>query len=45
MEDLDGFAAAPGAPAKEKLAELTPLVAEASAQSEKDSRRGSGGTQ
>jgi photosystem II stability/assembly factor-like uncharacterized protein len=35
MEDLDDFAAAPGAQQKEKLAELTPLVAEASAQVEK----------
>jgi len=32
MEDLDDFAAAPGAQQKEKLAELTPLAAEASAQ-------------
>jgi photosystem II stability/assembly factor-like uncharacterized protein len=30
MEDLDDFAAAPGGQQKEKLAELTPLVAEAS---------------
>jgi len=35
MEDLDDFAAAPGAQQKEKLAELTPLVAEASAQVKK----------
>jgi hypothetical protein len=35
MEDLDEFAAAPGAQQKEKLAELTPLVAEASAQVKK----------
>jgi photosystem II stability/assembly factor-like uncharacterized protein len=32
MEDLDDFAAAPGAQQKEKLAELTPLVADASTQ-------------
>jgi photosystem II stability/assembly factor-like uncharacterized protein len=32
MEDMDDFAAAPGSQQKEKLAELTPLVAEASAQ-------------
>ena len=32
MEDLDAFAAAPGGQQKEKLAELTPLVSEASAQ-------------
>ena len=35
MEDLDEFAAAPGAQQKEKLAELTPLVADASAQVKK----------
>jgi photosystem II stability/assembly factor-like uncharacterized protein len=35
MEDLDDFAAAPGAQQKEKLAELTPLVADASAQVKK----------
>jgi hypothetical protein len=35
MEDLDDFAAAPGAQQKEKLAALTPLVAEASAQVKK----------
>jgi hypothetical protein len=35
MEDLDDFAAAPGAQQKEKLAELTPLVAEVSAQVKK----------
>jgi photosystem II stability/assembly factor-like uncharacterized protein len=32
MEDLDDFAAAPGGQQKEKLAELTPLVSDASAQ-------------
>jgi hypothetical protein len=31
MEDLDDFAAAPGGQQKEKLAELTPLVSDASA--------------
>jgi hypothetical protein len=31
LNDLDGFAAAPGGQQKEKLAELTPLVSEASA--------------
>jgi photosystem II stability/assembly factor-like uncharacterized protein len=31
LTDLDGFAAAPGGQEKDKLAELTPLVAEASA--------------
>jgi len=35
MEDLDDFAAAPGAQQKEKLAELTPLVTDASAQVKK----------
>jgi hypothetical protein len=35
MEDLDDFAAAPGAQQKEKLAELAPLVADASAQVKK----------
>jgi len=35
MQDLDEFAAAPGGQQKEKLAELTPLVAEASAQVKK----------
>ncbi len=35
LDDLDGFSAAPGAQQKEKLAELTPLVAEASAQVKK----------
>ena len=35
MEDLDAFAAAPGGQQKEKLAELTPLVSEASAQVKK----------
>jgi hypothetical protein len=35
MEDLDDFAAAPGGQQKEKLAELTPLVAEASVQVKK----------
>ena len=35
MQDLDGFAAAPGGQQKEKLAELTPLVADASAQVKK----------
>jgi photosystem II stability/assembly factor-like uncharacterized protein len=35
MQDLDGFAAAPGGQQKEKLAELTPLVADASGQVKK----------
>jgi len=35
LVDLDGFAAAPGGQQKEKLAELTPLVSEASAQVKK----------
>jgi hypothetical protein len=35
LDDLDGFAAAPSAPQKEKLAELTPLVNDASAQVKK----------
>jgi photosystem II stability/assembly factor-like uncharacterized protein len=35
MQDLDEFAAAPGGQQKEKLAELTPLVANASAQVKK----------
>jgi len=35
MQDLDEFAAAPGGQQKEKLAELTPLVADASAQVKK----------
>jgi len=35
LGDLDGFAAAPGGQQKEKLAELTPLVSEASAQVKK----------
>jgi len=35
MQDLDEFAAAPGRQQKEKLAELTPLVADASAQVKK----------
>jgi hypothetical protein len=35
MDDLDGFAAAPSAHQKEKLAELTPLVNDASAQVKK----------
>ncbi len=35
MGDLDDFAAAPGGQQKEKLAELTPLVSEASAQVKK----------
>jgi photosystem II stability/assembly factor-like uncharacterized protein len=35
MEDLDDFAAAPGAQQKEKLAQLVPLVADASAQVKK----------
>ncbi|PYT99379.1 MAG: hypothetical protein DMG34_20605 [Acidobacteria bacterium] len=35
LEDLDAFAAAPGGQQKEKLAELTPLVSEASAQVKK----------
>jgi hypothetical protein len=35
MQDLDDFAAAPGAQQKEKLAELTPLVADASEQVKK----------
>jgi len=34
-DDLDGFAAAPSAHQKEKLAELTPLVNDASAQVKK----------
>jgi len=35
LQDLDGFAAAPGGQQKEKLAELGPLVSEASAQLKK----------
>ena len=35
LQDLDGFAAAPGGQQKEKLAELTPLVNDASAQVKK----------
>jgi photosystem II stability/assembly factor-like uncharacterized protein len=35
MQDLDDFAAAPGSQQKEKLAELTPLVSDASAQVKK----------
>jgi hypothetical protein len=35
LDDLDGFAAAPGGQQKEKLAELTPLVSDASAQVKK----------
>jgi hypothetical protein len=35
LQDLDGFAAAPGGQEKEKLAELTPLVSDASAQVKK----------
>jgi photosystem II stability/assembly factor-like uncharacterized protein len=35
LSDLDGFAAAPGGQQKEKIAELTPLVADASAQLKK----------
>jgi hypothetical protein len=35
LDDLDGFAAAPSGHQKEKLAELTPLVADASAQVKK----------
>jgi photosystem II stability/assembly factor-like uncharacterized protein len=35
LEDLDGFAAAPGGQQKEKLAELGPLVSDASAQIKK----------
>src|SRR6266478_6571807 len=35
LADLDGFVAAPGGQQKEKLAELTPLVSEASAQVKK----------
>jgi photosystem II stability/assembly factor-like uncharacterized protein len=35
LQDLDGFAAAPGGQQKDKLAELTPLVADASAQVKK----------
>jgi predicted transcriptional regulator len=35
LEDLDGFVAAPGSQQKDKLAELTPLVNEASAQVKK----------
>jgi photosystem II stability/assembly factor-like uncharacterized protein len=35
LQDLDGFAAAPGGQQKEKLAELVPLVSDASAQVKK----------
>src|SRR5258708_13792308 len=35
LDDLDGFAAAPSGHQKEKLAELTPLVSDASAQVKK----------
>jgi hypothetical protein len=35
LQDLDGFAAAPGGQQKEKLAELSPLVSDASAQVKK----------
>jgi photosystem II stability/assembly factor-like uncharacterized protein len=35
LEDLDGFVAAPGSQQRDKLAELTPLVKEASAQVKK----------
>jgi len=35
LEELDGFVAAPGSQQKDKLAELTPLVSEASAQVKK----------
>src|SRR5258708_32264273 len=35
LDDLDGFAAAPSGRQKEKLAELTPLVSDASAQVKK----------
>jgi len=35
LEDLDGFVAAPGGQQKDKLAELTPLASEASAQVKK----------
>ncbi len=35
LEDLDGFVAAPGSQQKDKLAELSPLVSEASAQVKK----------
>ena len=35
LQDLDGFDAAPGGQQKEKIAELTPLVADASAQVKK----------
>jgi hypothetical protein len=35
LQDLDGFAAAPGGQQKEKLAELGPLVSDASAQVKK----------
>jgi len=35
LQDLDGFAAAPGGQQKEKLAELAPLVSDASAQVKK----------
>jgi hypothetical protein len=35
LQDLDGFSAAPGGQQKEKLAELTPLVSDASAQVKK----------
>ena len=35
MRDLDGFWAAPGGQQKDKLAEVTPLISEASAQVKK----------
>jgi len=35
LRDLDGFSAAPGGQQKEKLAELAPLVSDASAQVKK----------
>jgi hypothetical protein len=35
LEDLDGFVAAPGRQQKDKLAELAPMVSEASAQVKK----------
>src|SRR5262249_32636913 len=35
LRDLDGFAAAPGGQQRERFAELTPLVADASAQAKK----------
>ena len=40
LDDLDGFAAAPGGQQKEKLAELIPLISEASAQVKKIAEEG-----